>query len=308
LGICNFVGNASATVLFLTTASIDIATKALDASILRTLHYFAFFNHALDLEELHCFLGIRTTKNQLEQRLRSLTQRSKIKSKYGLWAFEEGHLELRHKSKTLNDRMMRSAQWMGRFIQLFPFVRGVYVSGSLSKRGATTKEDDLDFFIITKKGRVWTTKLMLIAFKKVFLLNREKYFCINLLMAEDQLELKKKNLYIATEAASLLPITNTALLASFLNANSFIKEYFPNFEIPKSHERSQRTSFFESIIDGLFGNALEKRARTMFDSHVQANRMANGYYDTSENVSAYFPESIEDQLLTHLSNPTTDHE
>ena len=82
--------------------------------------------------------------------------------------------------------MMKAAKRVGTFIHRFPYVRGVYLSGSLSKHGITGKDDDLDFFIITKAGRVWAAKLLLIAFKKIVLLNSEKYFCINLLMSEEE--------------------------------------------------------------------------------------------------------------------------
>jgi len=285
----------------LTTTTKLYSAKVLNDAVLKTMRYFEFFQHALRTEELHKFLSIKATKEEVQSALDSLANQGKLHSKDGFWALDESHIAIRRKHLSRNIRMIRAAHFVGKFISLFPFVRGVYLSGSLSKHGATNREDDLDFFIITKAHRVWTTKLLLIAFKKIFLFNREKYFCINLLMAEDQLNLKKKNLYIATEAASLIPLTNTKLLGTFLQQNPFVHRQFPNLEIPRQRNKGLRLNVFEGLIEIIGGAALERRAHKMFEKHVQNQRKESGYYDTSDGVSAYFPESVEESLLNHMS-------
>ena len=121
-------------------------------------------------------------------------------------------------------------------------------------------------------------------------------------MAEDQLELKKHNLYIATEAASLIPLTNPSLLYSFWQTNSFISKQFPNLSWPSVHTTKKKLRVLEAILDWIIGASMERRAHAMFKQHVTSQRRESGYYDTSEGVSAYFPESVEERVLNHMAN------
>jgi predicted nucleotidyltransferase len=87
-------------------------------------------------------------------------------------------------------------------IKRFPFVRGVFVTGSLSKNSSDSSSD-LDFMVITRKGRLWIARTLLMLFKKIFLLNSYKYFCINFLLSEDNLEIEDKNVFTATEVMTV---------------------------------------------------------------------------------------------------------
>ena len=278
------------------------------AAVIQTLRYFEFFKHALFVEEVHKYLPLPATIEEVGTCLELLKEEACIFEDQGLWALHFEHIQLRIQNLQRNKRMLRVAKRMGKFIQLFPYVRGVYLSGSLSKSGITSSSDDLDFFIITKADRVWAAKFLLIAFKKVFLLGSEKYFCINFLMSETELGLKKKNRYVATEAASLVPLTNEGLLGHFLEANPFIQEQFPNFESPSAGALKRSLGLVERSLELLIGPYLEKKALSMFSEHVRANEKEGGYYLTSEEVSAYFPDSVEDRLLAHLKEKSLEDE
>ncbi len=292
----------------MTSTHAHIATKQLYFAVIQTLRYFEFFEHALYGEEVHKYLAIKSTREELFIALDHMGKTGEILSKDGLYALNKGHIELRLKHIKRNRKMMKAAKRVGAFIHRFPYVRGVYLSGSLSKHGITGKDDDLDFFIITKAGRVWAAKLLLIAFKKIVLLNNEKYFCINLLMSEDELVLNKKNIYIATEAASLVPLTNEPLLHSFLAANPWVQIQFPNLKSTPKKERRKGFKPLEATLEFIGGRALERKAHSLFARHVEEQRKASGYYDTSEGVSAYFPHSVEEQLLAHLAQKSDNHE
>jgi len=292
----------------LTSAHVHIATQQLHIAVLQTLRYFEFFEHALYSEEVHKYLTIKSTRDELSSTLKDLQKIGEIVSKEGLYALSQAHIELRLKHIKRNQKMMKAAKRVGAFIHRFPYVRGVYLSGSLSKHGVTGKDDDLDFFIITKAGRVWAAKFLLIAFKKIVLLNSEKYFCINLLMSEEELVLNKKNIYIATEAASLVALTNESLLHAFLAANPWVQKQFPNLEVEPQKERRKGFKPLESAMEFIVGRVLERKAHSLFTRHVEQQHKASGYYDTSEGVSAYFPNSIEEQLLAHLAQKSDNHE
>jgi hypothetical protein len=146
-------------------------------------------------------------------------------------------------------RMGRAATFV---IKRFPFVRGIMVSGDLSKNLAT-KGSDVDFFIITSPDRLWIARALLILFKKVFLFNSKKFFCLNTFLSSDRLTLDDKNIYVAAEVAYLKPMFNLRLFEEFRQANSWILDFFPNFDArflpsPVTMARD-RGSFLQKLLE-----------------------------------------------------------
>jgi hypothetical protein len=272
--------------------------------IKRTLHYFWFFKHALTIEELRFYLGCTVHPEELRIKLDELIRKEEVYSDTVWFALEKSHLDKKSKYLDLNKHRLRQGRLIGALIYCFPFVRGVYLSGSLSKQGIQSKEDDIDFFILTASNRVWTAKLYLIIFKKIFLLNSEKYFCINFLMDQQRLELLKRNKYTATELVSLIPIKDCGGLEDLWAANPWTKSYFPNASL-KAYPTNKRMKnrFYERLSNFLFGNRLEEWARQKFTVHMQEHTdHEEGYYEAEPHTSAYFPQSIELRLLSHLEN------
>ncbi len=277
-----------------------VSTKSLE----EVLHYFDFFNHALAAEEILRYIAVPASLSKVKEGLQLLTMEGLVYEKQGWFALDSASLELRIKHEQLNQKRLKLARRVGRFIALFPFVRGVYLSGSLSKSGVQSKDDDLDFFILTASNRVWTTKFFLIAFKKTFLLNSEKYFCINLLMDENRLSLAKRNRYTATEVVSLVALKNTAGLERFLQANHWVKDYFPNVALPEKRAVEQESlTMLERILDRLLGGAFEQWCKERFTNHMRTHTdLEEGYFEAEAHSSAYFPQSVEQRLLKHLEN------
>ena len=276
----------------------SISPKALK----QVLHYFSFFNHALSAEEVRQYLSVPATQQEVTEGLKVLVQEGLIYCQNGWFALAPDALVLRAKYERLNLRRLKLAHSIGRFIAVFPFVRGVYLSGSLSKMGIQSKDDDLDFFILTRSGRVWTTKFFLIAFKKIFLLNSEKYFCINLLMDENQLSLAKRKRYTATEVASLITLRNDHGREKVLSMNDWVKNYFPNVEVPGAVEnRVQTLSVFERILNATLGDAFERWCKARFTIHMRTHtNKEEGYFESETYSSAYYPHSVEQRLMKHL--------
>ncbi len=272
------------------------------SALLRTLHYFDFFDHALSLEELHRFLSVVASVEAVRDSVEHAVAEGVVYSGNGYYGLREETVALRKQYEALNARKMRSARRMSRLIRMFPFVRGVYLSGSLSKLGVQSKEDDLDFFILTAPSRVWTAKLLLIAFKKVFLLDSEKYFCINLLMDETKLKVNKQNLYTATEVVTLVTLRGSAGRERFLAANRWVQTYFPNVVLPEhSSPPKRKRGVVEGLINMFFGDRLERWAQRKFTAHMKAHTdQKEGYYEADSHSSAYFPQSVEQRLLAHL--------
>ncbi len=149
--------------------------------------------------------------------------------------------------------LWRMARGSMHLIKRFPFVRAIFVSGDLSKN-ATDTGSDIDFFIITSPGKLWVTRTLLILFKKIFLLNRKKYFCLNYFATEDHLNLDEHNVFLATEIAHLKPLFNTEMFYRYLEHNAWIKMYFPNYDIGRLEfpETNNRPSFLQRVVEACF--------------------------------------------------------
>jgi hypothetical protein len=68
-----------------------------------------------------------------------------------------------------------------------------------------------------------------VLFKKIALMNRKKFFCVNSFAAAGAPPLAQRNIYQAAEIAQLKPLYNTQAFRAYLEANRWIREYFPNY-------------------------------------------------------------------------------
>lgn len=200
-----------------------------ERNIVDTLLYFDIFDHPLKFDELTSFAY--TNGSKFRNAVESLQKKKIITQKDG-YLFLPGKdwtVEKRKKERKRVRRYFRIARLITSLIAIFPFVRGVFISGSLSKLRAG-KQSDIDYFIITAPGRLWVARTFLVLFKKIFLFNSYRFFCLNYFVDTKSLEITKKNRYVATEIATLIPIYNYPLFRDFISANKWIKEYFPTID------------------------------------------------------------------------------
>ena len=145
----------------------------------------------------------------------------------------------------------------------FPYVRGIAISGSLSKNFADD-ESDIDLFIITTKNRLWIARTIMHCFKKLtFLVNRQHYFCMNYYIDEQELQIREKNIYTAIEIATLMPLHGDTIFEQFYNANAWTREYLPNKCMRLSTAKALKKSFLKSFTEILFNNRLGNALDTM---------------------------------------------
>ena len=152
-----------------------------EEAVLQALAYFEVFSYPLTQEEVFDFCAeASATRREVAETLMHLVAQGRI---FQFGSFFQAKDEAtwaaqRLQCNRLADDFLPKARRMARFIGQFPFVRGVFVSGSLSKH-CMRPESDVDFFIITEPGRLWLARTLLVVFKKIFLLNSHKYFCVN---------------------------------------------------------------------------------------------------------------------------------
>lgn len=208
------------------------AMEPLRTAILKTLLYYDIWQHPLTAREVFRYLPLNSlTLPDLEADLRAACHTGTVKEDRGYYFAPQRSADVVDRRLDRERRarsLWRAARLSMHVIRRFPFVRGVFVSGDLSKN-SVDRTSDVDFFIITEPGRLWIARTLLILFKKIFLLNRKKYFCVNSFATADHLELDERSIFLATEIATLTPLYNRPLFIEYMEANSWIRGYFPNF-------------------------------------------------------------------------------
>ncbi len=229
---------------------------------LKTLLYFSIFNYPLKKDEIYTFSSLEN-KRALELELSHLIE-NKVIYKIGDYylCLEKESLVRR---RTLGNKMAKEifpkAKRMSKFIAKFPFVEGVGISGALSK-GYHDENSDIDFFIITTPQRLWIARTLLILYKKIFLLNSRKHFCVNYFIASNTLEIDEKNKFTATELITLIPMYGEKVFQTFYYKNHWAQEYYPNYSKNGSQINNVKkpllSKFVEAILKTSFGAFVDR--------------------------------------------------
>lgn len=219
---------------------------------LKTILYFSIFRYPLTLEEIHSYTNhpiIEETITELEK----LVSEEIIKKVDDFYVYNKDldSIPKRLKGNMGAKKAMEIAQKKAQLIAQFPYVKAVGISGSLSK-GYYDNESDIDFFVITQSNKLWICRTFLMLYKKIFLFNSRKYFCINYFISNNQLEIEEKNRFTATELKTLIPMQGKEVFEDFYNQNNWIKGYFSKFQVELENISNIKKSLFPKIMEVLF--------------------------------------------------------
>lgn len=227
--------------------------------VLRNLLYAEVFRYPVLREELRVS---NYDASVLSDAVDALLNEGLIHEYEGfLFVFDEcGKVALRNAGNQRAATALPKAKKIARFIYRFPFVEGVGISGSLSK-GTLDEDGDFDYFVITRPNRLWLARTLLIAYKKVFLLNSRKQFCLNYFIDSDHLSIEDRNLFTATEVATLIPVCGNALVV-FRNQNQWIAD-FGKVQRPVTEEltdmkKNSVVRFFQWSMNGAIGEWFDR--------------------------------------------------
>ena len=287
-----------------------ITISPLGKSIIKTLAYYDIFDYPLTAEEIYHNLGANhvfsmDVVNEIEK-LCSVCLVYKENNFY-LLRDKKDFVNKRLAGNKLAEKRMKSAYRMSKFISKFPYVRAILLSGSISK-GYMEKDSDVDYFIITHPNRLWITRLLLMLFKKIFLLNSRKVFCINYFVDTDTLEIEEKNIFTATELATLIPTYGTELYNELYDRNNWLKHFYPNF--PKrnttrilTEKQNVLKKFFEKLLNNNIGDKLDDFAMNLFaKSNLKKYQEYNPKdfqiaFKTSKRESKHHPKFFQKRVL-----------
>lgn len=228
----------------------------LQQAILNVLHYFDVFHFPLRLDEIQQFIQLNCDDQQLVIALNDLVSQQEIYQLNDCYSLHD-NLELvarKNAGFKLAQHKINRAKKIGNFIQCFPFVRMVAISGSLSK-GYADQHSDIDFFIVTNATNLWTSRTLLHVFKKLtFLVGQQHSFCMNYFIAESHLSIEEQNYFTAIELATLIPVTHPELGAKLVVTNEWITEFLPNHNPPTTQKIEVKTNIFKRIIEFVLGS------------------------------------------------------
>lgn len=278
--------------------------KDLQRELLKVFHYFDFFRHALSEEEVWKYLGVRVHEQAFKINLEHLVKVDEITYQNGYYALRNSSdiISERISNVALNKKRLNQAKLISKLLGNIPFVKGVGISGSLSKNGSKP-DSDIDFFLITGKNKVWTVKAVAILLKRLLFFGSHKYLCVNYLLAEDNLALKKKNQFQAIEAITLMPVYGSDVFEQFYTENKWISEYYPNKFPPSFRHASNQNNWLKSLIQRVLkseiGEKLELMAMKAFKKHGELKYGNNKESSVSykRNESVYFPNDFEAVVL-----------
>lgn len=215
----------------------------------------------------------------------------------------------------MSKEIMPKALKVSKFIGKFPFVENVSLSGALSK-GYYDDDGDIDFFIITKPNRLWIARTLLILYKKIFLLNSKKYFCLNYFISSDHLKISEQNRFTATELVTLIPVNGKEIFESFIQENIWTKNFFPNFTpVELSKVKDIRKPWLSKTIEVLcntfFGSILDDSLRkiTLIKWKSKFKDLDKEDFDialkSTKNVSKHHPQNFQKNVIDTLNEKYT---
>ncbi|HEX5151431.1 MAG TPA: nucleotidyltransferase domain-containing protein [Parafilimonas sp.] len=203
---------------------------SLEISILKTVSYFDVFSYPLTFNEIIFFLDQPAEEKDLNMALDYLVETESLFQLDNFYSIrnEPNIAHRRRQGNMLAVKHIKKAKAVAKFLSWFPYIKGIAISGSLSKNFAD-ENSDLDFFIITAANRLWIVRILYsVLFKMATAARVKNWFCLNYFIDEDKLEIGEQNMFTAVEVATLIPLKGGVVFKDFFGHNNWVYQYLPN--------------------------------------------------------------------------------
>lgn len=292
-----------------------------DENVLVNLAYYDIFDYPLTEVELSRYSSDSVDSSHLKDRLAYMVQNDMIFEYDGYFSIIDNVKSLsmrREEAEELASKKMKTAITFSKILSHIPFIKAVCLSGSISK-GVMYENSDIDYFLITAKGKVWRTKFLVIAFRILFLFNSRKKFCINYIIDEDHLLLEEKNRFTATELVTMVPTFGYEHYLDILRLNSWTNYFYKDVRaIPSKHvilknQESIMSTMIAFLLDNTLGNRLEhwflrfskKRYRQKFKDKISKEYLDLAFKSTphvSKSHGMNFQEKVYNRFLEKIKH------
>ena len=277
---------------------------SLSSSILSTLAYHDVFDYPLDSSEVADLLvKKRSGKESVKSELEKLREIGKVGESYRYYFLKSRQkiVRMRKLRTRYSEAKLKRAAFFSRLLKIIPSVKLVAVSGALSMRNSS-KGDDIDLVIITSKGLLWTTRflanMLLLPFKRDLAGKKiSDRACLNMFLDESDLLIRDRNIYTAHEICQMkLLWDRDRTYSKFLRANSWIREYLPNWDssVERQTTNDKRIKRHEALDFGRFALVTENFLKS-FQLWYMKKKL------TTERISAtqlfFHPKNTQEKVL-----------
>jgi len=288
-------------------------------SILKVLAWFDLFNYPLTRDEIIFFLDHKADRQEFTRALEQLMEEKMVFRLEEFYSLQEDAwlATRRKKGNARAEHLLAIAHRVARVMYHFPFVRGIGISGSLSKTFAD-ENSDIDLFIITRTNRLWIARTAMHLFKKLtYLVGKQHWFCMNYYIDEEALQITERNIFTATELITLMPVCGNGSVSHFFQANDWAKGFYPNYKenIPLYKDNGKGyhvKKILEYLLNNRLGDRLDqylmkvttRRWKLKEEKHLLNMRGVRMSLSTSRHFSkpnpVYFQQSIMEQYRQKL--------
>jgi len=213
----------------------------LEKNILSALSYSDIFDYPLTLDQIHYFLvGKKASIQEVKNCLKKLLLEKKIDQKDNFYFLPRRKkiVETRIKREIISRKKIQIGKKVASILGKIPQVKFIGISGALACLNSKS-DDDIDFFIITQTGQVWTTRFISTLILDFLGKRRKPYdkkfkdkICLNLFLDENDLRLEPEDLFLAREIVQLNPIYDKdSYYNKFISQNIWVKKILPNAKI-----------------------------------------------------------------------------
>ncbi len=210
--------------------------------ILKTICWFDLFDRPVSDKEINKYL-IKQKSNlkNLRRVLRKMI--GKEVSRKGFYYCLKGReklFEIFKERRKISEKKWKKAKRVSVLLRVLPFIKAAAVTQNLAINNSKSKSD-IDFFIITSKNKLWTTRGILnLKLDALRLRNQKKDtpICPNFLISSNRLGLEdlkvdEEDIYLAFWLNSLKPIFGRKYFEKILKENRWTKRIMPNIKTRK---------------------------------------------------------------------------
>jgi hypothetical protein len=252
--------------------------NSLEKAILETIIYFDIFDYPLRANEIYRWLWRNGA--DFEEVISTLESSDFLREKLSSW---DGFFFLKNRDDVADRRLrryrfaekkFRKATKVAWFLSRLPNILGIAVCNDLGYSNSP-KDGDIDFFIVTRKNRVWTTRFLVTLFLKIFRLRpgeeKEDAICPSFFVGEDHLNLKEfsainpaeDDIHFVYWINQVTPVFGAdSLWRKVYEENDWTEKSLPNRKIFLTNPARKIKSAFGFSL--LLGNALENALKFKF--------------------------------------------
>lgn len=211
--------------------SVGAVTRDSDSvlvdAILRTIRYADLFEQAVSKCEVFRYLDTRADEKSIFRVLAEYSGGKWLETQ-GLYCLP-GRLEItqctQKRAQESGPAWAQARRWAAIMAHI-PFVRMIGVTGSLAMNNMA-RGADIDYFVVTAPGRVWSTRFCLVAIVRLArALGHE--LCPNYVLSASALKIEDRTLFTARELTQMVPLFGDACYAQMMQINDWTRIYLPH--------------------------------------------------------------------------------